>query len=203
MTVFRAVSCSLVLLLPLQALAGQGQAGSPPKMTPEQRVAAQAKLDSQVNQLNRKALDVPRTQLRNAAFVMRDSISAMLATSALIVRARATNSIGVERSQARLLHGQCAAAQRTSVATLAAIAELHTPDPKGNELLLDYRAALGEVGRKMVECDKALAVASSSPSPSSVRISAAMSEVSAAATRHDRAFEALMHAMEIPVPRVR
>jgi hypothetical protein len=55
----------------------------------------------------------------------------------------------------------------------------------------------------MGECDKLLETRPGSAELSSAKINAAMSQVSFAAARHDRALESLAHALEISLPRVR
>jgi len=199
MIALRHIVSLLILVAPLQTLAGQGQGSRPPAMTPEQRAAAQAKLDAQVAQLNSAPLDAVKSQLRKDVLVTRDSVAAVIATAALITRAQSTKSVGVERSQARRLRGQCLAAQRSSAATLNAIAALNTPDPKGMQLLVDYRAALTEVGRGMGECDKVLGAAKDAAGPTSAQITAAIALVNAVATRHDRALDHLARGMDIPL----
>lgn len=197
MTAFRAIFSLIVLALPLHAMAAQGRTATPPKMTPEQRAAAQEKLNSQVNLLPSAPLGAAKTQLRSAVLITRDSVAMAAATASLILRAQSTKSVGVERSQARRLRGQCAAAQRSSVATLTAIASLNTADANGTKLLIDYRAALTEVGRRMAECDKVLGATRDVAAPSSASINAATSQVNAAVARHDRALDNLMRGMEI------
>jgi hypothetical protein len=189
----------LILVAPLQTLAGQGRSSPPPKMSPEQRAAAQARLDAQVAELNTAPLEPIKAQLRRDVTITRDSVAAAAATASLITRAQSTKSVGVERSQARHLRVQCAAAQRASAVTLTAIAALNTPDPKGTELLVDYRAALAEVGRRMAECDKVLGATQGTAGPSSAQITAAIGSVNAAAVRHDRALDHLLRGMEIPI----
>ncbi len=193
----RAIVSLLLLVTPLPALSAQGKTSTPPRMTPEQRAAAQARLDAQVKQLNAAPLDAIKSQLRTAALVTRDSLAATVATASLITRAQSTKSVGVERSQARRLRGQCLATQRSSSATLQAIAAMNTPDPKGTQLLVEYRAALTEVGRRMGLCDKALDTPDKA-GPASARISAAINQVNAAAEQHDRALDHLARGMEIP-----
>lgn len=198
MTTFRSILAAIVLALPVHTLTAQAQPSRPPKMTPEQREAAQAKLNAQVNLLPSAPLDPAKTQLRSAVLITRDSVAVAAATASLIIRAHSARSVGVERSQARRLRGQCAAAKRSSATTLKAIAALHTPDAKGTKLLTDYRAALVEVGRMMGECDKVLGAGSdAAAAPSSAGISAAVNQVNAAAARHDRALDNLLRGMEI------
>lgn len=199
MIALRHIVALFILAAPLQTLAGQGQGSPPPRMTPEQRAAAQAKLDAQVAQLNSEPLGAVKSQLRQDVLVTRDSVAAASATASLITRAQSTKSVGVERSQARRLRGQCQAAQRASTATLNAIAALNTPDPKGTQLLVDYRAALSEVGRRMGECDKVLGASKGAAGPTSAQITAAIALVNAAATRHDGALENLARGMEFPI----
>lgn len=199
MIALRHIVSFLVLVAPLQALAGQGQSAPPPKMTPEQRAAAQAKLTAQVERLNSAPLDAAKTQLRKDVRTTRDSVAAAAATASLISRAQSTKSVGVERSQARRLRGQCAAAQRAAGATLLAIVALNTPDAKGTQLLVEYRAALTEVGRRMGECDSILGARQDAAGPSSAQIAAAVGQVNAAATRHDRALDNLLRGLEIPL----
>jgi len=201
MTAFRVILAAIVLALPLHPVTVQAQSSRPPKMTPEEREAAQAKLNAQADLLPTATLDPAKKGLRSAALITRDSVAIAAATASLIVRAQATKSVGVERSQARRLRGQCAAAKRSSAVTLAAIASLHTPDEKGTKLLLEYRAALAEVGQRMGECDKVLFAGPEAAMPSPASISAAISQVNRAAARHDRALENLLNGMEIPVSR--
>lgn len=199
MIALRHIVSFFVLVAPLQALAGQQLGSTPPKMTPEQRAAGQANLTAQVERLNSAPLDAAKAQLRKDGVITRDSVAAAVATASLISRAQSTKSVGVERSQARRLRGQCSAAQRASGATLKAIVALNTPDPKGTQLLADYRAALTEVGRKMGECDKILGATKDVAGPSSAQITAAVGQVIAAATRHDRALDNLLRGLEIPL----
>lgn len=203
MTVFRSMLALIVLALSFPPLAAQVRPATPPKMTPEQREAAQAKLNAQAGLLTNTPLDPAKTQLRSAALITRDSVAVAAATASLIIRAQATKSAGVERSQARRLRGQCAAAKRSSAATLTAIASLNTPDANGTRLLTEYRAALVEVGSRMGECDKILGAVAAAAAPSSASISAAISQVNTAATRHDRAFDNLLRGMEISLERGR
>jgi len=199
MIAWRQVVSFLVLVAPLQAIAGQGQTSSPPKMTPEQRAAAQAKLTAEVSRLNSAPLDAAKAQLRKDVLITSDSVGAAVATASLISRAQSSRSVGVERSQARRLRRQCLAAQRSSGATLKVIVAVNTPDPKGTQLLVDYRAALTEVGRMMGDCDRLLGAAKDAVGPSSAQITAAVRQVNAAATRHDRALGNLMRGLEIPL----
>ena len=136
------------------------------------------RLEAQTAGLGSEPLSAAKEQLRSAVIITRDSLVDAVATAALIVRAQSTKSVGVEHSQARRLRGQCLAAQRSTATTLTAIAALNTPDPKGEKLLRDYRAALTEVGRRMGECGKALGVSQDAQkSLTSARINTAVSEV--------------------------
>jgi hypothetical protein len=195
----RHVIVLLMLVAPLHSLAGQGQTATPPRMTPEQRLAAQSKLNAEVARLNTTPLDAVKAQLRKDVLITRDSVAAAVATASLITRAKSMKSAGVERSQARHLRGQCQAAQRSSAATLKAVVALNTPDAKGTQLLGDYRAALTEVGRRMGECDKVLGAMKNNAPPTSAQITTAIGLVNAAAVRHDRALDNLMRGMEIPL----
>jgi hypothetical protein len=97
MNASRTTFALLLLALPLHTLTGQGQTALPPKMTPEQRAATQAQLDSQVARLSSKALDIPRKQLLAAVIVMRDSIQATIASG----RRPAASAANVQPPSAR------------------------------------------------------------------------------------------------------
>jgi hypothetical protein len=203
MTVFRGILAVIVLALPIHNVTAQARSARPPKMTPEAREAAQAKLKAEVDLLPTAPLDPAKKELRSAVLITRDSMAIAAATVSLIIRAQGAKSVGVERSQARRLRGQCAAAKRSAAVTLTAIASLHTPDQKGTKLLLDYRAALAEVGKQMGECDKALGTGTGAAVPSPAGIAAAITQVNSAAARHDRALDNLMRGMEIQLPSLR
>jgi hypothetical protein len=200
MTASRIIVAAIVLALPIHPIAAQARSSRPPTMTPEQREAAQARLNAEADLIPKAPLDPAKKELRSAVSITRDSVAVAAATASLLVRAQAAKSIGVERSQARRLRGQCAAAKRSSAVTLTAIASLHTPDEKGTKLLLDYRAALAEVGQRMGECDKLLGTDAAAAGPSAASIGAAITQVNNAAVRHDRALDNLMRGMEITLP---
>jgi hypothetical protein len=197
MTANRITLLAFALALPIHHAAGQARPPATAKMTPEERTAAQAKLNREAAQISSQPLDAPKQILRNAVIIMRDSLDAAVGTAALITRAQATRSSGVELSQSRRLRTQCAAAQRTTVTTLKSIATLSTPDPKGTKLLADYRTVLGEVGRLMGGCEKLLGTALASAKPASAGIASAVGQVNSAANRHTPALNDLMVAMEI------
>lgn len=191
---------TLALLLPLQAAIAQSGGASSVKLTPEQRAAAQARLAQDAALTDGgQALDASKVELRRATNMMRDSLEVAVATAALITRAQATGSAGVESSQAARLRPQCATLQRTAAATLLALKPLHTPDEKGTRLLDGYRAAVGEVGKFAEACSAALGPADQLPLPNTARIKTAVSKVVAASARHEAAFQPMMRAMEIPI----
>jgi hypothetical protein len=199
MKAFRITLLALALAIPAHQARAQGKAPSTAKMTPEERNAAQARLNQQAALLAPQSLDAAKAQLRRAVITMRDSLDAAATTAALITRAQATKSTAVELSQSRHLRDQCAAGQRTSALTLTHIASLNTSNLKGVKLLNDYRASVTEAGRLMGECQKSLAVALAGPTPVSAKIAAVVVQVNSANSRHNASLYDLMTAMEIPI----
>lgn len=185
----------LALLAALtQPLAAQRAA---PKMSPEARAAAQGRLNQDAETATGHKLDAAKQQLLDAVIVMRDSIETINATAALIHRAQASKSLGVELSQARLLSGECAAAQRTAATTLTKIASLHTDNAAGIKLLEEYRTTLAEVTRGTTACQAQLAIIFDVAPAKLERLPPVIDGVVAMASRHAGALQRLLKGMEI------
>ncbi len=184
----------VLLALFIQPLAAQS---TPPKLSPEARAAAQSRLSQEASTATSQKLDAAKQQLRDAVIIMRDSIETINSTAALIRRAQATKSVGVELSQARHLSGECAAAQRTAAATLTKIASLHTDNAIGIKLLDEYRGTLEDVRRATGDCQTQLAtIFDVSPARIS-KLGPVVDGVVALSAKHSTALRQLMGGMEI------
>lgn len=104
-------------------------------------------------------LDPMRATLKADVLVLRDSLYAVDATSARLVRAKVGNSPSVVVSSARTLQSDCVRAARSALAMRKQMGTVGTNDPRGKAVIADYNKGLDELHRAMLACDKSLQTA--------------------------------------------
>ena len=108
-------------------------------------------------------LDPMRQTLKADVLVLRDTLYAVDATSARLVRAKVAGSPAVVLSSARSLRGECTRAARATAVMRTRMIAVGTNDPRGKAVITDYSKGLNELERAMQGCDKSLETALASP----------------------------------------
>ena len=104
-------------------------------------------------------LDPMRIALKADVLVLRDTLYAVDATSARLVRAKVGNSPSVVLSSARTLQSDCVRAARSALAMRKQMGTVGTNDPRGKAVIDDYNKGLDELHVAMTACDKSLQTA--------------------------------------------
>lgn len=108
-------------------------------------------------------LDPMRQKLKSDVLILRDTLYAVDAVSARLVRAKVGNSPAVVVSSARTLRSECTRATRATAVMRTRMAAVGTSDARGKAVILDYTKGLGDLERAMKGCDKALEAALAAP----------------------------------------
>ena len=108
-------------------------------------------------------LDPMRKTLKADVLVLRDTLYAVDAVSARLVRAKVGGSPSVVLSSARSLQDECARAVRATTVMRGQMTDVGTNDARGKAVIKDYRKALDDLERSMQGCDKSLAAAIARP----------------------------------------
>ncbi len=108
-------------------------------------------------------LDPMRKTLKADVLVLRDTLYAVDAVSARLVRAKVGGTSSVVLSSARALRDECARAVRATVVMRGQMTEVGTNDARGKAVIRDYLKALDDLERAMQGCDKSLASAIERP----------------------------------------
>lgn len=101
-------------------------------------------------------LDPMRIALKADVLVLRDTLYAVDATSARLVRAKVGNSPSVVVASARTLQSDCVRAARSALAMRKQMGTVGTNDPRGKAVIADYNKGLEDLHRAMLACDKSL-----------------------------------------------
>jgi hypothetical protein len=104
-------------------------------------------------------LDPMQKKLKGDVLILRDSLYAVDAVSARLVRAKVASSPAVVTSSARALRDECHRATRAIGVMRGEMRDVGTNDPRGKKVIADYNKGLDELKRAMVTCDKSLEAA--------------------------------------------
>lgn len=105
------------------------------------------------------ALDPMRKTLKADVLVLRDTLYAVDAVSARLVRAKVGGSPSVVVASARSLRGECTRAARATAVMRTKMAAVGTNDSRGKAVIADYVKSLDALGLAMQGCDKSLETA--------------------------------------------
>ena len=166
-------------------------------------IAAGARLPAQTplgGSLVGDSLTPTKAHFRDAVSELRDTLTRVQATTALIGRAHRSGMSSVVASQARELQRRCRSGAAMTGTTKSRIANLRTSADEGNRALTSYRTALDDLDSSLVACarDDSLALGATQLDADHVE------EIGAAATaaidRYDRVRDALLGLLEIRLP---
>jgi len=107
-------------------------------------------------------LDPMRKTLKAEVIVLRDTLYAVDAVSARLVRAKVGGQPSVVVSSARSLRLECSRAVRAATVMRGQMAVVGTNDARGKAVIADYNKALDALKASMNSCDKSLETALSS-----------------------------------------
>jgi hypothetical protein len=100
-----------------------------------------------------------RKTLKADVLVLRDTLYAVDAVSARLVRAKVGGSLSVVVASARSLRGECTRAARATAVMRTKMTAVGTNDARGKAVIADYVRSLDGLGLAMQGCDKSLETA--------------------------------------------
>ncbi len=183
----------LAVAVPAPLVAQQNAA----PMSPSDRAAAQAHLQSQANEVFNTPIDTARGELRTAMTGLRDTLQTVDGNASRILRAHAVGQAAVVLSGARVLAAQCRGSDSVAARTLTHLAAMRTSSAVGDRLIGNYRTAVTTLRGTLGTCHEMLAAAVAAPTPDLAAIVAQVRAVDAAARAHDAAMQALADGLQI------
>lgn len=140
-------------------------------------------------------------ELKDRVIVMRDTLTRVHATVSLLQRQeRSGAGVGVVRSTARSLAGDCARGRRVGEGMAAFAATLSTDDAKwGEPTVRAFRAAVTELVTAMERCQSTQAGHAAAPTPDAAKVLADALATQETVLRYDRAEKDLIRTLKIRI----
>lgn len=146
------------------------------------------------------SLTPAKAQLRDFVAQLRDTLNSVQALHASITRNLATGVTSVVLSNARQLGKRCRVGAMMSELTTHRVASMRTSDPRGDQALAAYRAALTTLGDELKTCQHSDSVVISAATPDQRRIEQVATAARDAVTRYDVVRDALLKLLSIELP---
>lgn len=146
-------------------------------------------------------LDPMQKKLKSDVLVLRDSLYAVDAVSARLVRAKVASSPAVVLSSARSLRFECTRAVRSTAVMRGQMSVVGTNDPRGKAVIADYNKSLDALKRAMQSCDKSLetALASTTTTTDEEPLFRAALASSEAIRTYEGKLSVLLKTLQIPI----
>jgi hypothetical protein len=145
-------------------------------------------------------LDPMRQSLKADILVLRDTLYAVDAVSARLVRAKVGHSPSVVVASARNLRVECTRATRATAMMHTRMAAIGTNDPRGKAVIGDYIRGLVELEAAMKGCDKSLEAALAAPkAPTQEPLFRAALAAQDAIKKYDWKLSVMLKTLQIPV----
>lgn len=145
-------------------------------------------------------LDPMRKTLKAEVLVLRDTLYAVDAVSARLVRAKIGGQPSVVVSSARSLRVECSRSVRAATVMRGQMAAVGTNDARGKRVIADYNKSLDELKKSMLRCDTSLETALSSLTTPEVEplFRAALASADAV-KKYEAQLSVLLKTLQIPV----
>lgn len=144
-------------------------------------------------------LDPMRKALKAEVLVLRDTLYAVDATSARLVRAKIGNTPSVVTASARVLQSDCTRAARAAVVMREKMASVGTTDKRGKAVLSEYNTGLDNLARAMTGCSRSLGSALAAPkAPMDPLFRIALTSAEAL-KQYDARLSKMLRTLQIPV----
>ncbi|MEO5797844.1 MAG: hypothetical protein ABIZ70_08150 [Gemmatimonadales bacterium] len=145
-------------------------------------------------------LEPMRAGLKAEVIILRDTLYAVNATAARLVRAKISTTPSVVLSAARVLQRDCVRATRSVVAMRKNMTVVGTNDPRGKVVISQYNTGLDELQRAMISCDKVLVAELAKPTGTDqdplFRVALASTD---AIQKYDWKLQVLLKTLQIPL----
>lgn len=145
-------------------------------------------------------LDPMRKSLKEQVVVLRDSLYAVDAVAARLVRAKVGNSPAVIVSAGRMLRGECARSASATGTMRKQFGVVGTNDKRGMGVIADYAKALVTLESAMSECEKSLGVVYAGPNaPEQEKLFRVALASADAIKKYESQLSVLLKTLQIPL----
>lgn len=145
-------------------------------------------------------LDPMREKLKANVLVLRDSLFALDASAARLVRAKTGQMTSVVISSGRVMRTDCLRAARATAVMRGQMSEVGTNDARGKGVIADYKKGLDALEKSMKGCDARSGVAlDKKPAPDNDELMQTALAAQSAIKKYEWDLQVLLKTLQIPV----